>query len=325
MSEASARAGSSSASGSTAALDAAFRAERRALFLLCYRMTGSAADAEDLVQETFARALERPPARADLPWAPWLVRVAVNLARDHLRRRKRRAYVGPWLPSPIETDAFADLLPPPAATEPASTSGRYELLESVGFAFLLALEALTPSQRAVLLLCDVLEYSGRDAAEALGMSEPNVRQTLVRARRAMAAYDRRRCAPTQEQTLRTRDALGRFLAHLAQRDAAGIEALLAEDVVAWNDGGGEFAAARKPVRGRERVARFHVKISRGALPRLRLATLNGVPALVAEFEHAPPHLARRLAIVPELDAAGRLRAIYTVVATRKLAGLAPAA
>lgn len=307
--------------GSPAALDAAFRAERRALFLLCYRMTGSVADAEDLVQETFARALERPPARSDLPWMPWLVRVAVNLARDHLRRRKRHAYVGPWLPAPIETDRFAELLPAPAAAEPSATAGRYELLESVSFAFLLALEALSPSQRAVLLLCDVLEYAGREAAEALGMSEANVRQTLGRARRAMAAYDHGRTRPGAALTERTRDALGRFLLHLAQRDAAGIESLLAEDVVAWNDGGGEFAAARKLVRGRARVARFHVKIGRGVLPRIRPVTLNGVPAIVAEFDHALPHLARRFAIVPELDADGRLRAIYTVVATRKLAGL----
>ncbi len=70
---------------------------------LCYRMTGDAADAEDLVQETFARAVTSPPARTDEPWRPWLVRVAVNLARDRLRRRRRKGYTGPWLPSPIET------------------------------------------------------------------------------------------------------------------------------------------------------------------------------------------------------------------------------
>jgi len=307
--------------GAPAALDASFRAERRALFLLCYRMTGSAADAEDLVQETFARALERPPARDDLPWAPWLVRVAMNLARDHLRRRKRQAYIGPWLPAPLETDGFAELLPLPAAAEPGATAGRYELLESVSFAFLLALEALTPTQRAVLLLCDVLEYAGREAAQALGTSEANVRQTLGRARRAMATYDRARTCPSALLNERTRDALARFLLHLAQRDAAGIESLLAEDVVVWNDGGGEFAAARKPVRGRARVARFHVKIVRGALTQLRTLTLNGVPAIVATFQHTLPHISRRFAVVPELDAEGRLRAIYTVLATRKLAGL----
>jgi len=303
------------------ALDAAFRSERRALFLLCYRMTGSPADAEDLVQETFARALERPPARTDLAWAPWLVRVALNLARDQLRRRKRRAYVGPWLPGPLETDAYADLLPLPAAVEPETTAGRYELLESVSFAFLLALEALSPTQRAVLLLCDVLEYSGREAAAALDLGEANVRQILLRARRAMAAYDRRRLRPGAALAERTRDALGRFLEHLVQRDAAGIEQLLSEDVVVWNDAGGEASAARKPVRGRARVARFHIKIGRDTLPRVRPLTLNGVPAIVVEYDHALPHLPRRFAVVPEIDGDGQLRAIYSVIATRKLAAI----
>ena len=148
-----------------------FADERRFLFGLCYRMTGSAADADDLVQETFARALARPPARTDEPWRPWLVRVALNLARDELRRRKRRAYKGPWLPEPVDD---AELVEP--SHEPASTTGRYELLESVSFAFLLALEALTPAQRAVLLLRDVFEYTGAETAEALGLSEANVRR-----------------------------------------------------------------------------------------------------------------------------------------------------
>src|SRR5262249_61740237 len=85
------------------ALSAAFAEDRRFLWGLCYRLTGCAADADDLVQETFVRAIERPPARRDQPWRPWLVRVALNLGRDLLRRRRRRRYVGPWLPSPIET------------------------------------------------------------------------------------------------------------------------------------------------------------------------------------------------------------------------------
>ena len=140
--------------------------ERRFLIGLCYRMTGSAADAEDVVQETFARALERPPARTDAPWRPWLVRVALNLAKDELRRRKRRGYKGPWLPEPIEDSEWIE-----PSHEPQSTAGRYELLESVSFAFLLALEALSPAQRAVLLLRDVFEYTGAETAEALDLSE----------------------------------------------------------------------------------------------------------------------------------------------------------
>ena len=175
---------------------ALFADERRFVWALCYRMTGSAADADDLVQETFLRAIERPPARTDKPWRPWLVRVAMNLARDVLRRRRRFAQRQPWLPSPIET---GDESAPPAYELPpesgSPTEGRYELLESVSFAFLLALEALTPGQRAVLLLRDVFDYCVRETADALGMNEPAVKTTHHRARRAMAALRPRALRP----------------------------------------------------------------------------------------------------------------------------------
>jgi RNA polymerase sigma-70 factor (ECF subfamily) len=117
-----------------------FEEHRSFLWGLCYRLTGSAADAEDLVQETFARAIEHPPARTDEPWRPWLVRVAMNLGRDFLRRRRRRSYIGVWLPSPIDTGDEAS----PPSYEPTfaggmSAEGRYDLLESVSIAFLVAL------------------------------------------------------------------------------------------------------------------------------------------------------------------------------------------
>jgi RNA polymerase sigma factor (sigma-70 family) len=134
--------------------DSAFRSHERFLWGLCYRMTGSAADADDLVQDTFARAIAQPPPDTTSSLRPWLVRVAMNLARDHLRRRRRRAYDGPWLPAPV------DELPP--AHEPAATTARYDLMESVTIAFLLALEALSPPQRAVLILRDEVR---RRAAE----------------------------------------------------------------------------------------------------------------------------------------------------------------
>ena len=188
-----------SASEATLALGGAFASERTFLWGLCYRMTGCAADAEDIVQETFVRALERPPARQEDPWRPWLVRVAMNLARDLLRRRRRRAYVGPWLPSPIETgDEAAMPAVEPTLSGGDTTAGRYDVLESVSFAFLIALEALTPQQRAVLLLRDVFDYDVRETADALGISASSVKVTHHRARTRMAAYDRQRCVPTRE-------------------------------------------------------------------------------------------------------------------------------
>ena len=134
-----------------------FDEHKRFLWGMCYRMTGSAADADDLVQDTFVRALEKPPSDMDAPLRPWLIKVAMNLSRDQLRRRRRREYFGPWLPSPVFTegdDAF------PVDHTPVSESTavtRYDLMESVSMAFLLALEALTPAQRAVLLLRDVFD------------------------------------------------------------------------------------------------------------------------------------------------------------------------
>jgi RNA polymerase sigma-70 factor (ECF subfamily) len=307
----------------------AFAADRRFLWGLCYRMTGSAADADDLVQETFTRALERPPVRADMPWRPWLVRVAMNLGRDLLRRRRRRRYVGPWLPSPIETGEEES----PPAHEPAlpggdTTAGRYDLLESVSFAFLLALEALTPRQRAVLLLRDVFDYSVRQAAEALDLSEENVKTTHHRARRAMQSYDGARTVPTRGLQERTRHALERFMAGLASGDQHAVEALLAEDVRAVSDGAGEVHAARVPVVGRRRVAHFYAKISSRRAPesRFEMRMLNGLPAVVAELG-APgtlPGEARRMVLRVDVDGEGRITAIHTVLARAKLVAIAPA-
>ena len=302
----------------------AFRAHERFLWGLCYRLTGSAADADDLVQETFVRALERPPVRTDEPWRPWLVRVAVNLGRDLLRRRKRRVYVGPWLPSPIET---GDEESPPAY-EPVvdgqrTTEGRYDLLESVSYACLLALEALTPQQRAVLLLRDVFDYSVRDTADALDLSEPNVKTTHHRARAAMRDYDRNRCVPTRELQERTRMALGQFMASMASGDVKAMEALLADSVRAVNDGAGEFHAARKVICGPPRVARFHYNICyrRQMNARLALRMINGLPAVVGEFTNGRPGEPPRFVLQCRIGADGRITQLLSVVASRKLTAI----
>ena len=305
------------------ALAAAFKAEERFLWGLCYRLTGNAADADDLVQETFMRAIERPPADVDRPWRPWLVRVALNLGRDLLRRRKRRAYVGPWLPSPIETGD--DEAPPafePTIDGQMTTEGRYDLLESVSFAFLLALEALTPQQRAVLLLADVFDYSGREIADVLGMSESNVKTTHHRARRAMAAYDHQRRPPTRTLQAQTREALGRFVSALADQDVGAVEALLTESVRTINDGAGEFFAARVPIIGRRRVARFHWNIShRHVLIQSEIRMINGLPAVVASFGDERPGEPPRTVLQCEVNEQGLITRIYGVVATRKLAAI----
>src|SRR5262245_56527904 len=152
-----------------------FDEHKRFLWGMCYRMTGSAADADDIVQDTFVRALENPPADMEAPLRPWLVKVAMNLSRDQLRRRRRREYVGPWLPFPVLTDGDAQSQLGHTTLTEDSPGAHYDLKESVTLAFLLALEALTPAQRAVLLLRDVFDYSTIETAEALVMSEVNIK------------------------------------------------------------------------------------------------------------------------------------------------------
>ena len=302
----------------------AFRDHERFLWGLCYRLTGSAADADDLVQEAFVRAMERPPARTDEPWRPWLVRVALNLGRDLLRRRKRRAYVGPWLPSPIETgDEDSPPAYEPVVDGQSTTEGRYDLLESVSFAFLLALEALTPRQRAVLLLRDVFDYSVRETADALGLSEPNVKTTHHRARAAMRDYDRTRSVPTRVVQERTRAALGQFMASMASGDMQAMEALLADSVRAVNDGAGEFHAARKVIFGPRRVARFHYNIGyrRMGGGRFAMRMINGLPAIVGEFTDGRPGEPPRFVMQCALDADGRITQLLSVVASRKLTAI----
>jgi RNA polymerase sigma-70 factor (ECF subfamily) len=304
----------------SSALDAAFRAHKRFLWGLSYRMTGSAADADDVVQDTFARALSRPPADTDGEWRPWLVRVTMNLARDALRRRRRQAYVGPWLPSPIETgeDAVDG-----DAIDAGDTESRYALLESVSYGFLLALEALTPQQRAVLLLREVFDYSNRETAAALDLSEANVKVTLHRARRAMRAYERLRSRPTRCLQERTRQALAQLMNAFMSNDLPAIERLLAAEVRAVSDGGGEFHAARVPIVGPARVAKFYYNISSRRLAGMRAAVrhLNGLPALVAELPEGRPGEARHLVLRCDVAPDGRITALHTVLATRKLTGI----
>jgi RNA polymerase sigma-70 factor (ECF subfamily) len=309
----------------TALIEHLFKEHERFLWALCYRMTGNAADADDLVQETFVRAIAKPPARIEEPLRPWLVQVAMNLSRDLLRRRKRQAYEGPWLPSPIETGDEASHSSEPA-DELANPAARYDLLESVSFAFLLALEALTPAQRAVLLLRDVFDYSVDETSEALRITESNVKTTHHRARRAMSDYDQSRIIPTVELQAQTRSLMERFLACLANNDVAGVESLLALDARQLSDGGGEFLAARVPIVGREKVALFNSRISRQrelAEMKFGWRMVNGMPAIIFEFAgrvelYAPRHLT-----LCELDAEGRINRIYNVLATRKLTAVQP--
>jgi RNA polymerase sigma-70 factor, ECF subfamily len=299
-----------------------FEGERSFLWAVSYRLTGSASDADDVVQEAFVRALERPPADRERPWRPWLLRVALNVGRDLLRRRRRRSYDGPWLPELVATGEEAS--PPSFVPRDDGPGARYDRLESVSLAFLLALEALTPAQRAVLLLRDVFDYSVRETGEALDLTEANVKTTHLRARRAMERYDRARCIPTPRVQAQAAETLQRFLLCLAAHDVAGVESMLAEDVRAVSDGGGEFHTARRVILGADRVTRFFVGLTTrmGATAQVAILSVNGLPAVQLVFPPRTDGFATRVVIQLRLDDRGRVDGVYLVLSTPKLAALA---
>lgn len=311
-----------------------FDRNRSFLWGLIYRMTGCAADADDLVQETFVRLIERGPDLEDgRPLRPWLVRVGMNLAHDLLRRRRRSPYVGPWLPSPVTADADAERVEAvEAVASGVSTEGRYDLVESMSMAFLVALEALTPRQRAVLLLRDVFDYSVRETAAVLGSSEGGIKVAHLRARRAMAAYDGSRHPSVAEARDKARHALWNFTEALLTGDLARLESLLAADCRAESDGGGEFYAALNPVLGRANVARLlhGIFVKFGGVPDARAIEVGGMPALCVDlsergtgrFHVTESRLARRFVLQADVDMDGRITRLYSVLATRKLTHVA---
>jgi RNA polymerase sigma-70 factor (ECF subfamily) len=302
----------------TAGLQEEFGAQRRFLWGLSYRMLGDAAEADDVVQDTFARALERPPPDTSLPWRPWLVRVAMNLCRDRLRARKERPYPSYWLPQPVP-DERLDL-----ATNPLPEA-RYALMETVSLAFLVVLERLSPQQRAVLLLRDAYGYSVHATSAALAMSEANVKTTLHRARHAMAGFDRVERPLPRELSERTREALMRMVTALASNDSGELERLLIDDVRLMGDGGGVYAAGRRPILGRSKATK--VLQSGGAVlggpTSFALCQLNGQPAVVTTFTPTRSRFAPVVVLMVEVDDGGRVRSIFSITAPQKLAAVGP--
>jgi RNA polymerase sigma-70 factor (TIGR02957 family) len=215
---------------------------RPVAFAIAYRMLGSVAEAEDVVQEALLRVMRAVDAgeRIDSPRA-YVATVTTRLAIDELRsaRARRERYVGEWLPEPIVTDD---------ADDPARHA---EMADSLSVALLVLLERLSPEQRAVLLLRDVFDYGYGEIAAIVGTTEQNARQLAVRARRHVAER-RPRFQTTREQ----RDELARrFFAAVQDGDLGGLEALLAHDVVLRGDGGGRVPALARSLQGRTRVAR----------------------------------------------------------------------
>jgi RNA polymerase sigma-70 factor (ECF subfamily) len=281
-------------------------------------MTGVAADADDVVQEAFARAVEAPASLAGGDLERWLVRVATNLSLDCLRRRRRRRYHGPWLPSPLETGELFEVSNS-AAADAADAAQTVERAEQVSYAFLVALEALSPRARAVLLLVDFLDYPVAEVARILETTEGNVRVVHHRARRTLARFDVEVVASPSVRE-RQRAALEKLLLCMMNQDAAGMEALLTDDVRSLTDGGGRYTALREPLVGRAAVIRFHLETARRRAPisSTGFRWINGVAALVVVTRPLRPRMAPRLVLRCEVDADGRIRELHTILNPRKL-------
>jgi RNA polymerase sigma-70 factor (TIGR02957 family) len=298
-------------------MDAAdFTRYRPLMFSIAYRMTGSIGDAEDIVQEAFlrlTRALQDGESIAT-PKA-YLATITTRLAISHLRsaRVRREAYVGAWLPEPLVTGDLG-LVGPAAAPDPAE---RAEMSDSLSMAFLVLLESLSPTERAVFLLHEVFGYNYREIAEITGKSEPNCRQIFVRARHHVDEGK-----PRFEASREQRDEVARrFFEAAAGGDLNGLLQLLAPDVVTVGDGGGKGQATREPLHGPERVARFLLGL-------FRRAQKEGVYAVPTQVNGQPGavvyDVTGRVASVFALDIAdGQVQAIRSVVNPDKLQHLGP--
>ncbi|MFF3557879.1 RNA polymerase sigma-70 factor [Streptomyces tsukubensis] len=241
-----------------------FVAHRNLLFTVAYEMLGSAADAEDVLQETWLRWAGVDPATVRDQRA-YLVRITTRQALSHLRTlgRRKESYVGPWLPEPLLTtpDVAEDV----------------ELADSVSMAMLLVLETLAPVERAVFVLREVFDVGYDEIAPAVGRSQAAVRQIAHRARAHVAAR-RPRGTTSAAETRRTVEA---FRQAVETGDLQRLLGLLAPDVVLLTDGGGVVRAALAPVVGADRVAQVLGRIA--GVMSLRPAQINGDPALIARL------------------------------------------
>lgn len=283
---------------------ATFDQYRSLLFSVAYRMLGSVADAEDMLQETFIRWQQAAEEEIRSPRA-FLVTIISRLCINQLQsaRAQREEYVGEWLPEPIVTGAGSDPL---------------ELVrvdESLSMAFLVLLERLTPVERAVFLLREVFEYEYAEIAAVLGESEANCRQILHRARQHVTGMRPRFKTSQREKS----ELLERFLTATRSGDMEGLVSLLASDVVLYTDGGGKSPAALNPIRGADKVARGALGAIERLLPKdlaVRVAEVNGEPGIVSYLDGKPFS-------VLTFDASdGRIGAIYIVSNPDKLGHVA---
>ncbi|HKE95860.1 MAG TPA: RNA polymerase sigma factor SigJ, partial [Povalibacter sp.] len=280
-----------------------FQRHHPRLFGIAYRMLGSKAEAEDVVQDTYLRWHAADVHEIRSPEA-WLKTAAARLSIDRLRRAKleRESYFGPWLPEPLSD---ADLGTPELAAEFDS---------DVSVAFLTVLEALGPEERAAFILHDIIDDDYADVAEALGKTEAACRQLVHRARERVTSRRRRF---TVDDATRTR-MLEKLIIATNSGDRDRVIAVLAEDATMVSDGGGKARALQRPLFGPQRIAMFWYALARRQLPGVerRIENVNGEPG-IALF------LRGRLYSVATVETDGqRVFAYYSIVNPDKLGSFA---
>ena len=281
----------------------AFEHYRVLLFYIAYRMTGSASDAEDLVQETYLR-YQASESSEIVSLKAYLTTIITHLALNYLKsaRVAREQYTGTWLPEPILTSEDGGF--PQAALEQQ---------EALSLAFLRLLEALSPPERAVFLLHEIFEYPFSEIGVMLSKSPANCRQIFHRARQAL--QDKRMRYEPEPQ--RQRQLLLSFLTASQAGDMTALTSLLAQDVISWSDGGGKVLTNLKPLHGKLTVARFWLSVTRKTQRPLTetLDEINGSPALLFWDEGS---LAGIISLT--LSAVG-IQEIYALLNPEKLAYL----
>ena len=279
-----------------------FDLHRPALFALAYRMLGSVMDAEDIVQEAFLRWQQVPMDQVASPKA-YLLTITTRLCLDHLRsaRARRETYIGPWLPEPL---VLSDS-DPDAALDRADT---------LSFAFLLLLERLTPLERAVFILHDVFGYTYDEVGQMIGSNAPYCRQLGHRARERVST-GRPRFEATAAQA---EQAVHQFVRACTEGDMQGLLNLFANDITLWSDGGGKAHAARNPIIGADRVARFMLGVQRKVTVPVAIqpARVNGQIGLILWLTGQLYSV-----YVFDVDHQSRIRAIYVMLNPAKLRGV----
>ena len=284
---------------------AEFERHRRLLFSIAYRMLGSVADAEDILQDAFIRWQRASKTEVKSPKA-FLITVVSRLCISHLQsaRARREEHVGEWLPEPLATGV---------ENQPSRI---VQVDESVSMALLLLLERLTPVERAVYLLQDIFDYTHAEIAKTLDLTEANCRQLLHRAREHVRLARPRFKASEKEH----REVLERFQEAAASGNMDNLLALLSLDVVLHSDGGGKAPAFPLPIYGPDKVANAVVKGLRILLsmkPVQRILQVNGEPGIVSYVKGRP----QSVFTLQVND--GRIDAIFIVTNPKKLSHLPP--